>query len=92
MADKLETLDQLKARRTAEIIARHGVTADEVDELYDEIAWYGEWWDDVVLPAAREGRVIDADSLDTLAPHNRRYIVHDYWRSVPPGYVLPECR
>lgn len=88
----IETIEQTKARRTREMIEWYGTNKAEIEGLYDEAHWYNEWWTRVVRPAAERGEIIDAEALDALDRHNRRYLAHDYSACIPRGYVLPEFR
>jgi hypothetical protein len=62
-----------------------------VRALYPTSRWYGEWWDGLRADASR-GEVVDRRALDRLEPLHRHVILHDWPRSVPAGYVLPEAR
>jgi hypothetical protein len=86
-----ETLRQFTERRIREIAAEYDVTMREVRELYPAAQWYDEWWNAIRRDAA-DGQIIDQQTLDALIPMHRRYLAHDYPRSIPAGYVFPEAR
>lgn len=88
-----ETLRQYRERQIREIAARYSIAQTEVRGAYpdDDPRWYGEWWA-AIVERARDGQTIDAATLDAVEPHNRRYLLHDYPRAVPAGYLPPDVR
>lgn len=76
----------------AELARNYGKSRREVVKLMPapgSVYWYSLYWEEAQT-AAKLGEVLSEEVLDSLQPHNRRYIAHDYPDCIPAGYVLPE--